>query len=78
MGLDAASYRVRWKAFVDGELTAQVSRLDGSGEASTRVFPAPAEGHSFWTGEVWLPTAGCWLVTATVDGVSLSFVMRSW
>ena len=77
MGPDGARYRVRWKAFVDGNLSAQVSRLDVLGEGSTRVYPAHAEGHSFWTGEVWLPTAGCWLVTATVDGVSLSFVMRS-
>lgn len=78
MGPDGTRYRVRWKAFVDGELTARVSRLDVPGEGSTRVFRAGAEGHSFWTGEVWLSTAGCWLVTATVDGVSLSFVMRSW
>jgi hypothetical protein len=78
VGPDGARYRVRWKAFVDGELTARVNRLDVPGEGSTRVFPAYAEGHAFWTGEVWLPTAGCWLVTATVDGVGLSFVMRSW
>jgi hypothetical protein len=77
VGPDGARYRVRWKAFVDGALTARVRRLDGPGEGSTRVFPAHAEGHAFWTGEVWLPTAGCWLVTANVDGVSLSFVMRS-
>jgi len=77
VGPDGVRYRVRWKAFVDGRLTARVSRLDAPGEGSTQVFPASAEGHEFWTGEVWLAEAGCWLVTATVGGVSLSFVMRN-
>jgi hypothetical protein len=74
---DGRTYRVRWKAFIDGELSANVTRLDSSGEGRAEVFPALAGGHAFWTGEVWLPSAGCWLVTATVGEVSLGFVMRS-
>lgn len=74
---DGRRYRVRWKAFVDGDLIARASRLDAPGDGQIRVFPAYAEGHSFWIGDLSLPAAGCWLVTARVDGVSLGFVMRS-
>lgn len=58
------TFRVRWKAFIDGDLRAQVNRLDADGQGRAEVFPAWAEGHAFWTGEVWIPTAGCWLVIA--------------
>jgi hypothetical protein len=78
VGPNGGHYRVRWKAFVDGQLTARIHRLDGTGQGRVRVYAAYAEQHAFWTGEVWLPTAGCWLVTASVDRVSLSFVMRTW
>jgi len=73
----AATYRVRWKAFVPGEPVVVVKRLDAPGQGTSRVSAAEAEGQSFWNGEVTVGAGGCWLVTATIGDASVGFVMRS-
>jgi hypothetical protein len=73
----AATYRVRWKSFIEGQPTVTVKRLDEPGEGTGKVYAAEADGHSFWAGEVTVSAGGCWLVTATVGDNSVGFVMRS-
>jgi hypothetical protein len=73
----AATYRVRWKAFVPGEPVVAVKRLDAPGQGTAKVAAASADGHEFWSGEVTVGAGGCWLVTATIGDASVGFVMRS-
>lgn len=73
----AATYRVRWKAFVPGEPVVTVRRLDVEGAGTAKVSAAEAEGQPFWAGEVTVGADGCWLVTAAIGEASIGFVMRS-
>lgn len=73
----AATYSVRWKAFVPGEPVIAVKRLDQAGQGTGRAVAAEAGGHTFWTGELTVDPGGCWLVTATIGEASVGFVMRS-
>ncbi|HZM77221.1 MAG TPA: hypothetical protein VFC19_15925 [Candidatus Limnocylindrales bacterium] len=73
----AATYKVRFKAFIAGEPVVTVKRLDEPGQGAGRVTAAQDNGQSFWDGEVTVGGGGCWLVTATIGEHSVGFVMRS-
>lgn len=73
----AATYKVRFKAFVAGEPVLTVNRLDEPGQGAGKVTAASADGQDFWAGEVTVGGGGCWLVTATIGEHSVGFVMRS-
>jgi hypothetical protein len=67
-------YKVPWKAFVDGGLDVTVRRLDEEGKGVGRAALATGNGYTFFAGDVYVPSPGCWLVTGTIERVSLSFV----
>lgn len=73
----AATYKVRFRAFISGEPVLTVKRLDEPGEGAGRVTAAQADGQPIWAGEVTVGGGGCWLVTATIGDNSVGFVMRS-
>jgi hypothetical protein len=75
-------YKVPWMVAAE-QLEVRVDRLDAPGTGKGPARPAGGDvdlppGLHFFAGEVLVPAAGCWRVTATIpDGTSLSFIFRA-
>lgn len=75
-------YKLPWFTR-DYRLKVEVRRLDAPGVGRAWVddsptFPGELPGEWGLAGDVEVPTAGCWRVTATIpDGTSVSFVFKA-
>ena len=63
-----------WLLATDGPLTVSGRRLDGDARPLTAEMPQSFVGAGFQPSYLIFPAAGCWEVTATANGSSLTFV----
>lgn len=64
-----------WWRGVQGELTIQGERIDGAASAVRADIPPGYGDIGFQATSIIFSTEGCWRVTGTVGGESLSFVV---
>jgi hypothetical protein len=62
-----------WGDAAVGDLSITGMRLDGAAPGLTAEDPEGYGGHGFHASALVFPTAGCWEITATAGGRSLSF-----
>jgi len=75
-GLPAGSVKFPWYRIAHGDLSIATRRLDDS----ATPLPADVSGGygdtGFLASGLRFPSAGCWQVTGTVDGKTLTFVVN--
>ena len=63
-----------WLLATDGPLAVSGRRVDGEARRLTAEMPQSFVGAGFQPSYLIFPTAGCWEVTATANGSTLTFV----
>jgi hypothetical protein len=67
-------WKLGWYRIVSGSLTISGRRLDADAPPLRSSVPDGYGTHGFQSSGVYFPTEGCWEVTGTVGGSSLTFV----
>jgi hypothetical protein len=70
----ALGVKVGWYRYGRGKLTITATRLDKPGRATRTLVPSGYGSTGFQSSAVYLPSEGCWKVTATVGHSHLSYV----